>query len=143
MKDSLIPVVMPVVMSAKRCVLITLMALLIVTPVLAETSTEEEVFFPQQQSAQQLLMLCASSSMTPSGRKRQKYCDGFVSGVEEALRFSSQPAGKNRLCVPKDIPAYRLRKAFTQYANSHEADLVKPAVAVVVDALTSSFPCTE
>lgn len=135
--------IMSAVIATPGCALITAMALLIATPAVAENATEEEVFFPQQQSAQQLLMICASSSMTPSGRKRQKYCDGFVSGVEEALRFAGQQTNKNRLCVPKEIHAFGLRKSFIQYANSHEADLVKPAVAVVVDALTSSFPCTE
>ena len=43
--------------------------------------------FPQQQSAGDLLRACASSRLTSTGRERRRYCAGFVSGVEEAVRM--------------------------------------------------------
>ncbi|WP_426415678.1 Rap1a/Tai family immunity protein [Aestuariirhabdus sp. LZHN29] len=109
-------------------------------PLLAK-ELESETFFPQQMDAGQLLMQCSSSSMTPSGRKRQRYCDGFVSGVEETLRLADQRHNKTTLCVKAGVKARELSKAYVSYANSHKTDLEKPAAAVVMDALNASFPC--
>jgi hypothetical protein len=62
--------------------------MLIVIDVGARVETEEMVAeFPQQQTAHDLLTACASSSISNLGRCRRKYCAGFVSGVEEAIRF--------------------------------------------------------
>ena len=43
--------------------------------------------FPQQLTASDLLTYCSSSSLTDLGRKRQRYCWGFISGVEETIRL--------------------------------------------------------
>ena len=34
-----------------------------------------------------MLMACASSGLSRIGRERRRYCAGFVSGVEEAVRL--------------------------------------------------------
>ncbi|MGB5465412.1 MAG: Rap1a/Tai family immunity protein [Sedimenticolaceae bacterium] len=103
-------------------------------------------FFPQQLTAQQLLTHCASSSMTDRGRQRQRYCSGFVSGVEEALRLSvsgSTATEAERICIPEREPARSLADAYIRYAGNRAADLTKPAALVVVEALKGSYPCPE
>ena len=94
--------------------------------------------------AQQLLILCASSSLTANGRLRRRYCDGFVSGVEEGLRVQHQrfPAQMSKtVCVPAGTSSRVMSEAFVTYASRQGVELGKPAAAVVIDALAESFKC--
>ena len=98
--------------------------------------------FPQQQSARDLLTACASSSISNLGRSRRKYCAGFVSGVEEAIRFKSQLLGADsHICPPGAITAQQLADVYIKYANNKATELDKPAVEVVFKALKQAFPC--
>ena len=117
--------------------------MLIVMDAGAQVETEEIVpEFPQQQTARDLLTACASSSISNLGRARRKYCAGFVSGVEEAIRFKSQLLGANsRICPSRDITAQQFADAYIKYANTHANELDKPAVEVVFEALKQAFPC--
>ena len=103
-----------------------------------------ELQFPQQQSAGDLLRACASSRLTSTGRERRRYCAGFVSGVEEAIRLLG-PSGQSgmRICTPPDVTASALARAFVNYGATHEGELRDPAAAVVQDALASAYPCSE
>ena len=106
---------------------------------------EEEIMelqFPQQQSAGDLLRACASSRLTSTGRERRRYCAGFVSGVEEAIRLLG-PGGHKGICTPPDVTASALARAFVNYGATHEGELRDPAAAVVQDALASAYPCSE
>jgi hypothetical protein len=107
---------------------------------------DAQSFFPQQLTAHQLLTHCASSSMTDRGRQQQRYCSGFVSGVEEALRLSvsgSSAAVAVRICIPDRESARSMADAYIRFAGHRTADLTKPAALVVVEALESSYPCPE
>ncbi len=108
---------------------------------------DSESFFPQRLTAQELLTHCASSSMTDRGRQQQRYCLGFVSGVEEALRLSvssgSPTSAAVRICVPEGEPARGIAYAYIRYAGRHTTDLAKPAALVVVEALGSAYPCAK
>lgn len=113
----------------------------------ASASTDKEdsdVFFPQQMSASDLMKTCASSSLTAKGRARRRYCDGFVSGVEEGMRLfqirhsiSSVPA----VCVPAGTTARTLTTAFVNHASTKGVNLEQPAAAVVIEALEKVFSC--
>ena len=105
---------------------------------------EMEPQFPQQQSAGDLLRACASSRLTSTGRERRRYCAGFVSGVEEAIRLFG-PTGQSgpRICMPPDVTASALAEAFVKYGASHKGELSDPAAAVVQHALASAYPCRE
>jgi len=109
----------------------------------AQVETDEMVpEFPQQQTARDLLTACASSSISNLGRARRKYCAGFVSGVEEAIRFKSQLLGANsRICPARGITAQQFADAYIRYANANAKELDKPAVEVVFEALKHAFPC--
>ena len=111
---------------------------------LAAQEQEMEPQFPQQQSAGDLLRACASSRLTSTGRERRRYCAGFVSGVEEAIRLLG-PAGQSgpRVCTPPDVTASALAEAFVKYGASHKGELSDPAAAVVQHALASAYPCRE
>jgi hypothetical protein len=107
-------------------------------------SQETARFFPQQMDAKELLLLCASSALTSNGRLRRRYCDGFVSGVEEGLRVHHQRFPSQipkTVCVPVGTNSRAMSEAFVTYASRNGVELGKPAAAVVIDALEASFQC--
>jgi hypothetical protein len=118
-------------------------AMLIVMDASAQVETEEMApEFPQQQTARDLLTACASSSISNLGRARRKYCAGFVSGVEEAIRFKSQLLGADsRICPSTGITAQQIADAYIRYATANAKQLDRPAVEVVFEALKQAFPC--
>jgi len=110
----------------------------------SQEAQETEVVFPQQMNANDLLTLCASSSLTTKGRSRRKYCDGFVSGIEEGmrlyrLRYRIESAAA--ICVPEGTTARVMTQTFLRHASSKGVDLSQPAAAVVLTALHDGFPC--
>ena len=98
--------------------------------------------FPQKQNAGDLLRACAASPLSGTGRVRSRYCAGFVSGVEEAVRLL-QLHGKieRRVCTPPDISASALADVYVKYGTSHKGELPDPAVEVVLHALADAYPC--
>jgi len=95
-------------------------------------------------SAKELMVLCASSSLTAKGRIRRRYCDGFVSGIEEGLRVNSLqfPSQMPKsICVPAGINSRSMSEAFVKYASKKGVALEQPAAAVVIEALSKSFAC--
>lgn len=113
------------------------------TAVANEPSAAPDVYFPQRHDARELLLLCSSSAMTDRGRQRQRYCAGFLSGVEETVRLAmlSNASPPGRICPPPHITARGLADAFVRFASRHQADLQRPAVQVAVAALQEAFPC--
>ena len=114
------------------------------TPPTEDTRSE----FPQQQNAGDMLLACASSRLSRIGRERRRYCAGFVSGVEEAVRLlhRGEPhigSANTRICTPEDISAGELADVFVSYGANHEGELPDPAALVVLHALQSAFPCPE
>ena len=109
----------------------------------ADTDTTPSIF-PQQLTAQDLLIFCSSSSLTSVGRNRQRYCWGFISGVEETLRFtlhtSGQPAAP-KICVPENVSSRTLAQRYIQYAGSRDTNLAPPAAQIAIKALLNSYPC--
>jgi len=100
--------------------------------------------FPQQQSAGDLLRACAASRLTATGRERRRYCAGFVSGVEEAMRLPGI-GGKQEpgICTPPDVTASALADAFVRYGAGHKGELKDPAAAVVQHALAEAYSCKQ
>lgn len=123
--------------------LLIAVTMLVALGVAAETEIDQvQPEFPQQQTARDLLTACASSTISNLGRARRKYCAGFVSGVEEAIRFKSQILGVDiRICPARGITAQQFADAYLKYANSHPKELDKPAVEVVFAALKQAYPC--
>jgi hypothetical protein len=125
-----------------------LFAGLLTSTMVAADSTDGDIdtLFPQQLSARTLMTYCASSSITDRGRQRQRYCAGFVSGVEESLRLLRQPAAQGRLpplCVPPNATARQLQHAYVRYAARADADLTRPAASVAYEALLAFYPCRD
>ena len=109
----------------------------------SDTDTNEQIF-PQRMTAQNLLTYCSSSSLTSVGRKRQRYCWGFISGVEETMRLALNASGQQvfqKVCVPEGVSSRNLAKAYTQYAGHRDADLARPAAEVVTAALANAYAC--
>lgn len=119
-------------------------AMFIVIDANAQGETIQKVSeFPQQQTARDLLTACASSSISNLGRARRKYCAGFVSGVEEAIRFKSQLLEtESRICPKTEITSQQLADAFIRYANANTKQLDKPAVEIVFEAFKQAYPCS-
>lgn len=121
-----------------------LLAAMSVPAIAQEVDGEPDRYFPQQLSASDLLAACASSSLTATGRTRQRYCLGFLSGVEETFRLLQLPdasTGGNRLCAPDSTSARTLANVFVRHASEPGVDLNRPAAMVVLDALKKGFPC--
>lgn len=110
-----------------------------------EPAEEPDTYFPQQHSARDLLTACASSSLTVTGRLRQRYCRGFVSGVEEAVRLLQlRDSGMSRgpFCIPAGTSARSLADTFIRHASGQGGiDLDQPSASVVLEALVKGFPC--
>lgn len=98
--------------------------------------------FPQQQSAGDMLMACASSRLSRVGRERRRYCAGFVSGVEEAVRMLHLGGQTElRVCTPENISASTLAEVYVSYGANHKGELPDPAALVVLHALQAAYPC--
>jgi hypothetical protein len=128
-----------------RLVIVSATTLLITLAPLVGAHTQEDEMepqFPQKQNAGDLLRTCASSRLTATGRVRSRYCAGFVSGVEEAVRLL-QKDGKieRKVCTPPDITAAALADAYVKYGVSHKGELPDTAVEVVLHALADAYPC--
>jgi hypothetical protein len=121
--------------------------LLLLLPILSqaqEPATEEPLQFPQQMSARQLLEACASSSLTRTGRERRRYCAGFVSGVEEAVRnLQEQHKLEASVCLPEGVSGKVLSEAFIRYSVNRQKHMNRPAAAVVLEALANTWPCDQ
>lgn len=119
-----------------------LIAMLAALPVSAEPVDTSTDYFPQQMSARKLLDACASSAMTSAGRERRRYCAGFVSGVEEAVRhLQEQHQLQSSVCLPEGVSAKALANTFIRYAANRQAELDRPAAAIVLEALREGYPC--
>lgn len=108
-----------------------------------DTDTTQPIF-PQQLTAHDLLTYCSSSSLTDLGRQRQRYCWGFISGVEESIRLTLHASGQPvalKICVPKGVSSRNLAKAYTQYAGRRDTNLARPAAQIVIEALSNSYSC--
>lgn len=130
-------------MCIKRLLLLLITALAVPADA-QEPGEEAEKYFPQQISARDLLTTCASSSLTATGRLRQRYCRGFVSGVEEAVRLlqmEDSSIARPPFCVPSGTTARELANAFISHASEPSKDLERPSASVVLEALSKRFPC--
>ena len=108
-----------------------------------DTDTNQPIF-PQQLTARDLLTYCTSSSLTDLGRQRQRYCWGFISGVEETIRLTLHASGQPvalKICVPKGVSSRNLAKAYIQYASRRDINLSRPAAQIAIEALSNSYSC--
>lgn len=125
-------------------ILIPIIGLLFSVVATAQNATaEKEQYFPKKLTAHQLLNLCAASSLTGSGRNRKRFCTGFISGVEEALRLLREQTSLHDLpaiCLPDEEPAVRFSNVYVKYAAGR-ADLDQSAVTIAIDALKGAYPC--
>jgi hypothetical protein len=124
-------------------VLLAIGLLLTLTCSAQEGDGEPETYFPEQLTAQDLMLTCSSSALTRSGRERRRYCDGFVSGVEEALRQQRAGRAGRRICVPHGTTARELADGYIRHASRRATDLRRPAALVVIEALEDTFACTD
>jgi hypothetical protein len=123
-------------------VLVFVVLLAPVLSVAQESPVAPEELYPQQMSAEELLVACNSGSLTNVGRQRRKYCAGFISGVEEALRIlRTQHQLEASVCPPKNVTARALADAYRHYAAQHREQLDRPAAEEVLEALAHAFPC--
>ena len=107
-----------------------------------EPGDEPDTYFPQQLSTRDLLVACASSSLTATGRLRKRYCLGFVSGAEEAVRLQQlRNPTRSLFCVPAGTTARALAEVFVRHASGPGVDLDRPSASVVLEALAQGYPC--
>ena len=131
-------------MSIKIINICILLFLTWATAIAKDDADNTPSILPQRLTADELLTYCSSSSLTDLGRKRQRYCWGFISGVEETLRLpphaSRQPISPD-ICVPEGASSRSLAKSYSQYAARPGTKLARPAVQIVIEALSNAYPC--
>ena len=135
------------VSSTLKCVQRVSVLLFSLLPIMASaqvSETSEQMQFPQQLSASQLLEACASSLITPTGRERRRYCAGFISGVEEAVRvLQEQHKLQPSVCLPGRVSTKALSDVFIKYSANRRHKMNKPAAVTVLEALSYKWPCKE
>lgn len=107
----------------------------------AEEKSEWVSFFPQKMTAKALMKTCASSFMSSTGRQRQKYCSGFISGVEESIRLVGKQIMVPKICLLNGQTSSQYTDIYMNYASRKTTDLSKPAALIVIEALQDAFPC--
>jgi len=126
-------------------VLFSLILAMIAAPLAAADMTaQSESVTPHRLTGENLLTWCASSSLTHTGRRRNRYCHGFVSGVEEGIRAmeAARSASSAPLfCVPAGTTSRQLAKAYVDYTAKNKSGLDRAAAKVVLEALKDRFPC--
>jgi hypothetical protein len=111
---------------------------------LAAQPDDSGAWLPQKLTAQDLLYACAASSLTSQGRERQRYCRGFISGVEETIRYyDTGVASGTTFCFPPGMSARNYGDIFIRYASRKGVDTGRPAVAVVREAFDNAFSCSQ
>jgi len=100
-------------------------------------------WLPQKLTAQDLLFACAASSLTGKGREQQRYCRGFISGVEETIRYyGTGDSAVAAFCFPQGMTARKYGDVFIKYASRKGVDTGRPAVVVVREAFENVFSCS-
>jgi len=139
-------------MNYRRLTLIALFLSPLLAADQAPLTSESNPEFPQQQNAGEMLLACASSRLSRLGRERRRYCAGFVSGVEEAVRLLHMSGqlgdpmsgqANTRICIPENTSAGELAEAFINYGANHKGELPDPAALMVLHALQAAYPCAE
>jgi len=120
-----------------------LLSLLLFTlPLQAARPAEEDSYYPQKLTASDLLYACAASSLTSQGRERQRYCRGFISGVEETIRYYGiNGSAGGSFCFPQGLTASHYGDVYIKYASRKGTNLARPAVVVVHEAFSEAFSC--
>jgi len=110
----------------------------------AEQEVPTDVVFPQKLTAAELRVYCAASAISATGRQRQRYCDGFLSGMEEGIRVLGLISGNKgvaTLCVPASVSAREMRAAFVKHSAALNPPTDKPAVRYAIEVLEKAYPC--
>lgn len=126
-----------------RLVALVLMTVMVFSLNAEESEQADDSYLPQRLTASELLEACTASSMTDLGRRKQRFCRGFVSGVEEAIRLYGKQSENAGFCVPAEATSSQLARAYVKYVSRKQPDLKNPASLIVVDALASEFPCQK
>ncbi|MEE4218993.1 MAG: Rap1a/Tai family immunity protein [Xanthomonadales bacterium] len=127
--------------------LFLLLLCVISTPIAAaEMEAVDDIVFPQKLTAKELQVFCAASGMSNTGRQRQRYCEGFLSGIEEAVRVLGlirKTEMTSFLCMPADISAREMRSAFVRNSVAMEPAKDKPSAMYAIEVLGKSYPCRD
>jgi hypothetical protein len=100
--------------------------------------------FPQQINAKERTVFYASNSPTEKGHVRRRYCEGFISGVEEGLlvcRLNHPSQTSELVRVPTGTSSQQMSEVFIRYASRKDVALEKPAAAAAIEALIDAFAC--
>ena len=104
---------------------------------------ETGAWLPQKLTAQDLLYACAASSLTSQGREQRRYCQGFISGVEEIIRYyNNGESAAVAFCFPQGMTARKYGDIFIKYASRKDTDTGRLAVVVVREAFENVFSCS-
>lgn len=127
-----------------RTMLLVLFCMISTSTLAAEMKAAPDIVFPQKLTAEELQMFCAASGMSSTGRQRQRYCEGFLSGIEEGVRVLGLISGTETtpaLCMPADVSGRQMRIAFVRNSVSMDPAKDKPSALYAIEVLEKSYPC--
>src|SRR5215217_4137152 len=72
-------------------------------------------------------------------------CWVYMGAVQDFAATVEEEGGPSLIgsCVPAETTRIELVRAFTRYARAHRADLDLRATALVIPALSATFPCQQ
>src|SRR3954467_2693428 len=72
-------------------------------------------------------------------------CWIYMGAVQDLAATVEEEGGPSLIgsCVPPETTRMELVRAFTKYARAHRADLDLRATALVIPALSATFPCQQ
>jgi hypothetical protein len=72
-------------------------------------------------------------------------CWFYMGAVQDIAATVEEEGGPSLIgsCVPPEATRMELVRAFTRYARAHRADLDLRATALVIPALSATFPCQQ
>jgi hypothetical protein len=80
--------------------------------------------------------ICQSKSVYNSG-----YCDGYMSGVADALQGANKGVGGNTFCHPKGVTVGQLSDVAKLWLSQNPKYRHFTGHSVVARALSEAFPC--
>lgn len=127
-----------------RTLFLVLLCMIAIPIPAAEERVASDTIFPQKLTAGELQVFCAASVMSKTGRQRQRYCEGFLSGIEEGVRvlgLISKMETAPSLCMPADVSAWQMRSTFVKNSAAMKPAKNKPSAMFAIEVLEKSYPC--
>src|SRR3954462_6115488 len=119
----------------------TIAATLVIAPAQAVTGQE---LLRQCEALERGAVVSSETVRLPKGQDAAA-CWFYMGAVQDIAATIEEEGGPSLIgsCIPAETTRLELVRAFTRYARAHRADLDLRATALVIPALSATFPCQQ